>query len=260
MEIRRNRNKLIISNIRCDIINKVLSDSKTMGMEIIRLLQQYSRSADKYLLDRLMQAHSQQDSHEALMVIIDTIYGGKPIPSMYLRTRVKITCPKCQKILSPNDDHPSNLYSNSLYIKKDSLSTYKPPSPFNHYLEFNDEIQYNCETCKEKSTTIKFSKVTVVKDIIILVLPYKEHFRLSDPQALGLTDIIDIDTKYGRQRYILTSIADKSGNQLGGHWYGTFRRSDGIHNISDLSCSPTNSMNISENTIYIIYHLLKTYK
>lgn len=253
--MKSNSNNKEILEARYNIINKILSDSQNMGIDIIRLLKNYSMHADKYLIDRLMQAHSQQDSHEALMIITDAIYGGKSIPSMYIRTRVKIICSLCKAMSKPNDEYSSNLYSNSLYIKKDLLSTYKPPF-FNHYLEYEDEVNYECETCKKKSISIKYSKITVVKDIIIIVLPYKDQFKLSNPESLGFTDIIDINTKNGLQRYKLVSVADKSGNQLGGHWYGNFQRSNGIYNISDLSCSPTDHLRISENTIYIIYHII----
>lgn len=253
-----------ILKIRYNLINIITNISLDSGKKVIYVLNIYCQVQGN--IGIVSHIHQQQDSHEMFILLSNIIYNEKTIPSMYVRIRSKLECTTCnfiRDIKGPED----NIYNTVLPLKPKEIIGYKnlvklgnTPQSFNYYfnqyeiLDENNKVE--CEKCSTKTKTINHQKVTMLRDIVVILLPYRDNFPITNGNEIGLHNVIKVDRLDGIKEYQLVSVANQSGNMYGGHWFGTFRRSDGMYGISDITTCKVNSINITQNTVYCIYHIM----
>ncbi len=207
----------------------------TSNINIWRDLVTYSkqRKSGTKINDRL-DDHSQQDMHEGLLFLLDTLTDhSHEIRRLFEhRHNIKILCPACKKYVV-------NKYENNLVfeVQPDLKSEqhqefqaldqfYNTVRPLGEFLrKQNDYVDHDfiCPNAECKSRGIKFktTELSMIPEILPIVLKkYGQKVNTTFPEKLQFTLI------GGRKKlvYELVAQCEHLGNMHGGHYYAICKR------------------------------------
>lgn len=187
--------------------------------------------------------HGQQDSHECLITILDTIDKILGKSSFVNRifsgnTSTQLVCTNCQKERVTHEsfiDLSVPIYSPNIF---DSIRMAYETREL-----LNDPII--CENCKASTKTLKNVFISKVPNILILTLfnAFNKSYNLVIPE------IISIDKK----SYILLCIIYHIGNLHNGHYFVNVRYNSKWYNIDDINIREIPFPSDNKNAYVLIY-------
>ena len=203
--------------------------------------------------------HGQQDSHECLVALLDTIHEILRVPKSdtnpafneYLRvfgfsfvtdlfagqTKSQLVCGSCRK--SRNSfgtmmDLSIPVIGRTLY---DSLRA------FGSHELLGDPIQ--CDNCRASTKTFRTMSISRFPKILIITLVNPDRVSLEIPEILEISN----------KTYILVSVVNHMGTLLtGGHYFCTVRYNNKWFNVDDNTVRPLKKMEWPPGSPYILLY------
>jgi ubiquitin C-terminal hydrolase len=193
-------------------------------------------------------AMGQEDAHESFICLIELINKLNPIISkniynmLFYRTVITNECDNC-KYKTTNTET-----NNVLIIAQDQKS-------INNVLVNNEKIsEFGCEKCKKNTTSSYSTNILRIGPILIICLK-----QFNDKFLFETTDTLYFpDNNNSKMEYILVAQLDQLGTKDSGHYYGIYRRKNGIFIINDSIVTPSSGFNITKNTYMLIYNYNRT--
>lgn len=214
-------NQIVIEYIKLYEINKknksiVLSDAFPILEALYKLRK---RNGSDYHLS----LYSQEDIHEGLILLIDSISGVDKL--FHNRYQSKIICLKCKHNITPNDEPPEiaiDITEDNTYYC-DSLDS---KEKIEKYIMTNVQIprDYKCEKCGIINTYDKILK-KCTSNIVqiyclrrlsnIIVLMFKKY---NGKKNRYFPEILEFQSIKGLLKYRLISQIEHYGSTYGGHY------------------------------------------
>jgi len=286
-------NSLLQSLLSCSSLNKIVIEnhhqSKFASNEILNhylKLLQYGLDNDKsrqvftgqdhvQIINIIIKKQAQskfkrklgsgnQDADEGFKLAIDTIRNKSITELFQLRYRGFITCNLCKN----THESTPNLGDLNITIDIamdifDGKPSEKHAEIIQKYIIYHDEYlddNYTCLHCKSKGNKIKFAKLTMLPEILVLL--FKKYTskggsvravkqNITFPQVLSFTR-----KGGGKTKYQLISQCEHSGSLGGGHYWAISLRKNGIFNLNDSGFSAAN-FSPSAGTYLVFYHYVQ---
>lgn len=170
-----------------------------------------------------------------------------PIVDLFWGQNVnQIICGNCNKIFHNYETFDNIMLSidNSCFSLLQCIE--------NHYS--NETLnEWKCDSCKQKSSSIKTTKLWRLPKILIVSLKRFDKDLKKNSRKIDIAEYINFDRwciKSNNDTYQLSSIANHIGDFTNGHYMTIGKYNDKWWKIDDLSCNIINSPNISNGYVY----------